>query len=295
MENDVRSSTQPAWAKIVLGKRQTGTVTPREIAWIILAMVPWHHTVQDVLAAVRAVHAYSSRSVQFAMLITFVGTFMLTRLVVRFIRSGRGPFRNVKVGEVHVHHLVPGIVIMLVAAPVEFVIAPHGTARTVLACVFAAGAALTLDEFALWLHLTDVYWEDRGRKSVDAVVAVAGLGALGLVVSHPFSRSQGESLWFYFLYLLITMGFVGVAVFKGRLFLGPAGVLLLPLAVVAALRLAKPGSPWFDRFYPDGSWKREKSLKRYSRLNLEDWVKRFISGMPHRPHHRDPHTEITKH
>jgi hypothetical protein len=228
------------------------------------------------------VHDSSSRVVQFAMLCSFVGTFMLTRLVVRLIRSGRGPFRNVRFGEVHVHHLVPGIVIMLVTGPVEFVIAPHGNVRTALACVFASGAALTLDEYALWLHLTDVYWEERGRKSVDAVVLVAGLGTLALVVSNPFSRSQGESMWIYFALLFLTIGFVAVAVFKGRLFLGPAGVLVLPLAVFAALRLAKPGSPWFGRFYAEGSPKYERAISRAARINLEDRVKKFISGMEHR-------------
>ena len=264
-------------------------MTPRGIVLgSVPTRVPGPHTLQEALnAAASAVEmtghsgGNSSRVVQFAMLCSFVGTFVLTRFVVRMIRSGRGPFKNVKVGDVHVHHLVPGIVIMLVTGPVEFVIAPHGVVRTVLACVFAAGAALTLDEFALWLHLTDVYWEDRGRKSVDAVVAISGLATLGLVVSNPFSRNQGESLWFYFGYLFLTLGFFAVAVFKGRLFLGPAGVLLLPIGVLAALRLAKPGSPWFSRFYPVGSEKYEKAVRRAARINFEDRVKKWLTGMPH--------------
>jgi hypothetical protein len=277
-------------------------VTPREFALgLILAGTHGHHhllggdTSTVVQRAVSAVDVdvtvrennSSSRTVQFAMLCSFVGTFVLTRLVVRMIRSGRGPFKNVRFGEVHVHHLVPGIVIMLVTGPVQFVIAPHGVVRTILACIFAAGAALTLDEYALWLHLTDVYWEDQGRKSVDAVVAVAGLGTLLTVVSNPFSRSQGENMWIYFGYLFVTIGFVAVAVFKGRLFLGPAGVLLLPLAVFAALRLAKPGSPWFGRFYAVGSPKFERATRRAARINIEDRVKKLVSGMPHRQHSHD--------
>ena len=277
---------------------QTDPVTSRESVFRLFPAIAHDHRrplldggVTDVVqrAAARmdvtvnvTVHDSSSRVVQFAMLCSFVGTFALIRLVVRMIRSGRGPFRNVRFGEVHVHHLVPGIVIMLVSGPVEFVIAPHGDVRTALACIFAAGAALTLDEYALWLHLTDVYWEDRGRKSVDAVVAIAGLGTLALVVSNPFARSQGESMWIYFGYLFLTIGFVAVAVFKGRLFLGPAGVLVLPLAVFAALRLAKPGSPWFGRFYAVGSPKHQRSISRAARINLEDRIKKLISGMPHR-------------
>jgi hypothetical protein len=245
---------------------------------------PGPHAVREAVAAVDIdVHTgnSASRSVQLAMLCSFVGTFMLTRMVVRLIRSGRGPFGNVTVGTVHVHHLVPGIVIMLVTGPVQFIIAPHGTVRTVLACIFAAGAALTLDEFALWLHLTDVYWEDQGRKSVDAVVLVAGLGTLATVVSPSFARDQGESLWLYFVYLFLSLGFVAVAVFKGRLFMGPAGVLVLPLAILAAIRLAKPGSPWFSRFYPEGSKKQAKALTRALRRGLEARVKQWVSGMPH--------------
>jgi hypothetical protein len=269
---------------------QTGGVTPREIVLeSVLGTVHGPHTLHDAVAAATtaievAGHSgnSSSRVVQFAMLCSFVGTFTLTRLIVRMVRSGRGPFRNVKVGEVHVHHLVPGIVIMLVTGPVEFVIAPHGLIRTILACIFAAGAALTLDEFALWLHLTDVYWEEQGRKSVDAVVAISGLATLGLVVSNPIARNQGESLWYYFGYLFLTLGFFFAAVFKGRLFLGPAGVLLLPLGIFAAVRLAKPGSPWFSRFYAEGSKKYEKSMRRAARINLEDRLKKFVSGMPMR-------------
>lgn len=251
-------------------------------------MLTTNHAMRAAVSTVDVqVHIDSSpsRTVQFAMLCSFVGTFMLTRLIVRMIRSGRGPFGNVKFGEVHVHHLVPGIIIMLVSAPIQFIIAPHGTVRIVLACVFAAGAALTLDEFALWLHLTDVYWEEQGRKSVDAVVAVSGLGTLALLASDPFARSQGESLWFYFGYLFLTLAFVVVGVFKGRLFLGPAGVLVLPLAIFAALRLAKPGSPWFGRFYREGTRKFEKATRRASRLGLEDRVKQLVSGMPHRKPH----------
>ena len=263
-------------------------MTPRELAiGTILAGVPGHHTLHEAAQTLASttveveVSPDNTRVVQFAMLCTFVGTFALTRLIVRLIRSGRGPFGNVQVGEVHVHHLVPGIVIMLVAGPAEFVIAPHGVARTVLACVFAAGAALTLDEYALWLHLTDVYWEEQGRKSVDAVVTVAGLGALGLVVSNPFSRTEGESLWIYFAYLGVTFLFVIIAVFKGRLFLGPAAVLFIPIGIYAALRLAKPGSPWFSRFYAVGSKKYEKAVRRAERLGFEDRMKTFVSGMPH--------------
>src|SRR2546421_6232369 len=102
------------------------------------------------------------------MLAAFIVTFAVTRLVVRAIRSGRGPFGNVEVDGLHIHHLVPGIFLLLITGTLEFALIPHGTLRLVIAGGFAVGAALTLDEFALWLHLNDVYWSDQGRVSVDA-------------------------------------------------------------------------------------------------------------------------------
>ena len=39
---------------------------------------------------------------------------------------------------------------------------------------------MTLDEFALWLNLADVYWAKLGRESIDAVVIFAGLLSVGI-------------------------------------------------------------------------------------------------------------------
>ena len=95
------------------------------------------------------------------MLGSFLVVFLVTRAIVRLIRSGRGPFRNQSIGGVHIHHLVHGIVLMLISGAGEFVYRPEGAWQIVLAVGFGAGAALTLDEFALWLHLDDVYWSEQ--------------------------------------------------------------------------------------------------------------------------------------
>ena len=60
-----------------------------------------------------------------------------------------------------------------------------------LAVLFGAGAALTLDEFALWLHLEDVYWSREGRSSVDAVLIALVVGALLLLGANPFDADRG--------------------------------------------------------------------------------------------------------
>ncbi|MEY9967936.1 hypothetical protein ABIA33_006016 [Streptacidiphilus sp. MAP12-16] len=222
----------------------------------------------------------SGRSALVFMLLAFVVTFMVTRLVVRLIRSGRGPFGNVEMDGVHIHHLVPGIFVILVAAPLEFVLEPHGTPRDLLAALFGVGAALTLDEFALWLHLTDVYWEQEGRKSVDAVVGVACLGVLGLVATNPFARRQGESALYFAGVLALQLGLALTAVLKGRLVLGIGGLLVPFLSLVGGLRLARPGSPWFRWFYSPDSPKYARAVRRAQRPGVSGRLKSLISGLP---------------
>ena len=80
---------------------------------------------------------------------------------------------NVTPGGVHIHHLVFGIVFMMVAGFLEFVIEPASPWFEALAGLFGVGMGLTLDEFALWLYLEDVYWTEEGRSSVDAVIFAA--------------------------------------------------------------------------------------------------------------------------
>ena len=60
----------------------------------------------------------------------------------------------------------------------------------VLAAVFGIGAGLTLDEFALWVHLEDVYWAEQGRASLDAVVVAALLGGLIVLGLAPFELAN---------------------------------------------------------------------------------------------------------
>jgi hypothetical protein len=91
------------------------------------------------------------------MVAAFLVTFLVTRFVTHVIRAGREPFRNASVGGVHVHHQVYGIFLMLVIGAAEFTYRPDAPWVQVLAVLFGSGAALTLDEFALWLHLDDVY------------------------------------------------------------------------------------------------------------------------------------------
>jgi hypothetical protein len=121
--------------------------------------------------------------------IAFLITFGIVRGITHMIRANVGPFHNVSSGGLHIHHLVWGILLLLVVAYVWLLEVGVGSSwvATMTAIAFGVGAALTLDEFALWLNLSDVYWEQQGRESVDAVVIFAGLLSIG-VWGWPFFR-----------------------------------------------------------------------------------------------------------
>ncbi len=126
-------------------------------------------------------------------LIAFILTFFVTRTIVRYIRSHADSDaprkwwqpRNISAGGgLHIHHVVIGVILVMVSGVTMVTLAVDGGVPefTAAAILFGIGAALVLDEFALILHLYDVYWAEDGRTSVDAVfvaVAVAGLLILG--------------------------------------------------------------------------------------------------------------------
>jgi len=100
-------------------------------------------------------------------LLSFEVTFGLTRTVTYLQRIGYLPNQD---PSNHIHHLVPGIFLLLISGLVGIGLEPAHKWNRVAAALFGVGAALTLDEFALWLHLQDVYWEQAGRVSIDAVI-----------------------------------------------------------------------------------------------------------------------------
>lgn len=121
--------------------------------------------------------------------VAFLLTFGIVRAITHMIRAGVGPFHNVTSGGLHIHHLVWGILLLLVVAYVWLLEIGVGSSwvASLTAIAFGIGAALTLDEFALWLNLSDVYWEQKGRESIDAVLIFAGLLSVG-VWGWPFFR-----------------------------------------------------------------------------------------------------------
>jgi hypothetical protein len=121
--------------------------------------------------------------------LAFLITFAIVRGITSMIRAGVGPFHNVATGGVHIHHLVWGVLLMIVVGYVWLIELGVGSSwvASLTAVAFGVGAALTLDEFALILNLRDVYWEQQGRESIDAVLIFAGLLSIG-IWGWPFLR-----------------------------------------------------------------------------------------------------------
>ena len=196
----------------------------------------------------------------FFLLAGFILTFVLARLNTRVTRA-RGSSRLgvgsiVTAGGLHIHHSVFGIVGMVVAGILEFALQPGSPWVELFALAFGSGAALTLDEFALILHLEDVYWTGEGRASIDAVIL--GVTFITLLLTGLTPRSFGEvgdlaemSRWVGSALILSGAAFVIVSYLKGKLFMGTVGIFVPPVAVIGALRLAKPNSPWAHRRYAD--------------------------------------------
>lgn len=196
-------------------------------------------------------------------LVTFVLTFAITRLVTRMIRAGRGPFRNVTPGGVHIHHVVPGILLMTVGGFTAFAGGRHGWGAGVAAVLFGMGAGLVLDEFALVLHLDDVYWTKEGTQSVEVVLVTFALTLLLLGGFAPLGvngvgEDEQESRLGGALTACADFACVLIALSKGKTRMAVVGVLIPPVAVFGAVRLARPRSLWAQRLYR----RRPRTLRR---------------------------------
>ncbi|MBJ7608479.1 MAG: hypothetical protein JF887_03475 [Candidatus Dormibacteraeota bacterium] len=124
--------------------------------------------------------------------LAFIVTFVLLRLLTYGIRYRFLPFQNVVIGGgLHVHHFVWGIVLLILVGFAGLMI-ENPRWHPWLAVVFGIGAALVLDEFAIWLNLSDVYWTDQGRISVDVVVLVAAVLGVYYAATRFWQAALGE-------------------------------------------------------------------------------------------------------
>jgi hypothetical protein len=202
------------------------------------------------------------------LLLGLLGAFAFIRMSTRLMRSPRVTWwpGSVSSGGVHVHHLVFGIVLMLLTGFLSFAFDPEGLWLYTLAAGFGVGAGLTLDEFALWLYLEDVYWSEEGRRSVDAVVIAALIMSLFLI-AVPFDyQDEPGPLVAVLAIAAFNVGCCAVAFLKGKIVIGLVGLFIPIFAYVAAVRLARPGSPWARRRYARNPGKLERAEAREQRV-----------------------------
>lgn len=245
----------------------------------------------------------------FFFFLALVVGFAFIRFSVRMIRAQvRWWPGNVQPGGLHIHHVVFGVVFMVAGGLAGLVVPPENHVFTAVAGgVFGLGTALVLDEFALILHLRDVYWSEEGRTSVDAIfvaIAVTGLLVLGifpvgLVDGRPVTAGNGQvnrvaTGLSVGVGALITAALAGVTLLKGKLVTGLLGLFMPILLMVGAIRLARPGSPWARwRYRPPHRQRRlDRAQRRDQRLRQPVVAARIrlqnaIAGRPDPPAGRD--------
>lgn len=240
----------------------------------------WYH---------HAIVAHGRQPLLFALL-AFILTFVITRMITRLIRSGRGPFSNVSSGDVHVHHVVPGVVTLLLGGVLIMSSSRFGPWNSVGAVLFGIGAALVLDEFALILHLDDVYWSREGALSVDAITVATVVLASVLFVAAPENppgpdrtdphvKALAPAMFFAFWMLPVA-----ITVAKGKLITAALAVLNPVFGWIGAVRLAKPGSPFAQLRYRTRPAKMARARAREAAwerrvLPVRNWWATHVFGL----------------
>jgi hypothetical protein len=214
----------------------------------------------------------------FLVLVGFILSFAFIRMSTRLMRSPRvtwWPGSVVSDSGVHVHHLVFGIVTMMIAGTLGLAALGDSPYTEICAFFFGIGAGLTIDEFALWVYLDDVYWAEEGRASIDATVITAAGMMLVLLGFSPFSfdTSSVEQTIASILGAVLLFALVAICFLKQRVLHGTIGFFVFPIAIYGATRLGKPGSPWARRRY--GERRAEKQAKAEERFKPDRHTERF--------------------
>jgi hypothetical protein len=151
-----------------------------------------------------------------------------------------------------------------------------------LAAGFGVGAGLTMDEFALWIHLRDVYWAEEGRSSFTAVLVALLLGGLIVLGAAPLDlQNRTRSIETLVVGIALDVVLAALTIIKGKRFLGLLGIFIPVFSLVGAVRLASPLSLWARRFYKPGGRRRARSEARWERIEgRRRWVYDTIAGAP---------------
>ncbi len=153
--------------------------------------------------------------------VSFLITFVGVRVLVHRIVSHEGHMQWVTVRGMHIHHLVWGILILLLVGYGWLLDLGWSNSHMsiffgrLMAVSYGVGAALTLDEFALWLSMEpDAYWTHEGRLSIDAVVIFGAILSVG-TWGAPFFRGL-QSMWGRRAVMRSGFGRIGAPIRRGR-------------------------------------------------------------------------------
>jgi hypothetical protein len=202
----------------------------------------------------------------FVVLVAFLFSFLAIRTSARLTRSVSWWPGGVQSGGLHLHHLVWGICLMLLCGFLAFAAPLEAPWWHLIAIGFGVGAGFTLDEFALWVRLEDVYWAEEGRASFDAVVCTCAFALLVVIGTRPFGLDEPASIAGTALAVALVAGLATVCFAKGRVLLGIVGLFVPVVAFAGAVRLGRPNSPW-------AGW-------RYDEARLQRARDRFASDRP---------------
>jgi hypothetical protein len=224
-------------------------------------------TVASIASAYRDGIVDTGRETQFLFFISFLVSFGFIRTSAHMIRAQVSWWPgNVDVGGTHIHHLVWGILLLLICGYVGVAIHPGDPWRDFIAVGFGIGTGLTLDEFALWLNLKDVYWSKQGRRSIDAVIVAAAVAGIVLVGLRGWIDATTE-VANAFQAVVGSIGLLGIIVALVNAAKEKFGMAILsipvPIAgIPGAFRLAKPSSVWAKLIYRHD--KLERSEARFA-------------------------------
>jgi hypothetical protein len=239
------------------------------------------------MAAIVSVQPFGDRlhpgtGAGFVVLVAFVVSFLAIRTSARLTRSVSWWPGGVESGGVHIHHLVWGICLMMLCGFLAFAAPLEAPWWHFVAIGFGVGAGLTMDEFALWVRLQDVYWTQEGRLSFDAVVVAGAFAALVVLGTKPFGLDEPASIWGTASAVALGLGLAVMCFVKGRVLYGVVGLFVPVVALVGAVRLAHPSSPWARSRY-SGS-RRERAAARFGpgrrSARLQRRIADVVAGAP---------------
>jgi hypothetical protein len=216
-------------------------------------------------------HAYEThieaagKELHFLLLLSFLCSFGFIRTSAHMIRAQVSwwPGNVETKGGTHIHHFVWGILLLLTMGYLGLSFDLDTPWIELVVIAFGIGMGLTLDEFALWLNLKDVYWQGQGRQSIDAVVVTATLLVISLLglqfwidVREAILLAIGvggesfvgdESALLLLALQLIGAGLAAICFLKGKTMLGVVGLFIPMVALFGAVTKATADSRWERR------------------------------------------------